>query len=412
MNVGYSGTLTRKNTFHGSDPQKPSTDTNVTPISVQTTVQPAVQHPGVHSGPIVNAEHLQHSPQPPKSPAKPEVLYATPSKSKRPPPPPPKRTNSIKCDSLQCHKDSSGSPSAAPSVGDPGSAPPASGNSAVVQPVVVQQQGQRAFTSCVAALSQRFQDPESNAGATSNDNSASEPAPLSKGVPVSDSMQSLPEPPTNDYVPPQCEEFPPPPPPISATSTASQNSNAQVSSVQSKSRNAPEQPLNHVLNQFEQSGNTGTIRRAAPQSVENSPAKQGFSCGRTEPSGHMESGVSSASTDTLPFANENVGTIKQRTAAAKPSIVSVSGGEDAMGTDMLTHSAADLEQSARQVDLNSGMFEDSGTSTIQRRPRPKLPPDVQGAASPHSSPQKTAQVVPLNRGKGNMGKIYLAMMIV
>ena len=73
---------------------------------------------------------------------------------------------------------------------------------------------------------------------------------------------------------------------------------------------------------------------------------------RTSSSGNIDS-------NTLPFANENVGTIKQRNQTPKPSIVSVSSGSDGEGE--------------RFVELNNSVFSDEGgeeggeTGTIKRR---------------------------------------------
>ena len=66
---------------------------------------------------------------------------------------------------------------------------------------------------------------------------------------------------------------------------------------------------------------------------------------RSESTTSFESTTSSSSTDsnTLPFANENVGTIKQRAAAVKPSIVQ----------------AFDAEDGQRNIDLNLAVFDNS-----------------------------------------------------
>lgn len=66
---------------------------------------------------------------------------------------------------------------------------------------------------------------------------------------------------------------------------------------------------------------------------------------RSESTTSFESTASSSSTDsnTLPFANENVGTIKQRVAATKPSIVQ----------------SFDSHDGQRSIDLNVGVFNDN-----------------------------------------------------
>jgi hypothetical protein len=98
---------------------------------------------------------------------------------------------------------------------------------------------------------------------------------------------------------------------------------------------------------------------------------------RNDSSASIDSNNSVSSTDsnTLPFANENVGTIKQRNAAAKPSIVTVSNDEDGEG---------------KSVDLNTSLFED-GSATMKRNPKV-------GLSSQEQSGQPTAQVNPLQRG--------------
>ena len=326
--TSYTGTLTRKSTYHD---QK-------TPVIVNSPVVPDLK---------------------PDGPTK-EILYATPNKGKRAPPPPPKRTNSIKNDSLQCHIDSTSS------VASPVHATPqsSSADTSVQQPVVHQQE-QRAFTSCVSAMSQRF---------ISETTTATTPSTLSS-VPRDDSMQSLPDAPNNDYSPSQNEDFPPPPPPINA-------------------KPAGHKDLNNVLQELQafrtKDTRTNTINRAASSAVDGGNSKQtSYSVGRTEPGGHMESGVSSASTDTLPFANENVGTIKQRAAPNKPSIVSVTEPSQSAADNF------DTVSTARTVDLNQMMFED-GTATVQRRRPP--PPDLQ--STPVSGSPHMAQVQPnAHRGK-------------
>ncbi len=86
----------------------------------------------------------------------------------------------------------------------------------------------------------------------------------------------------------------------------------------------------------------------------------GTEMSRKASSTSLDSTCSSSSTDTntLPFANENVGTIKQRNAANKASIVTVSGGGE----------GEEEEAHRRSVELNSSIF-DEGTDTVKRNPK-------------------------------------------
>ena len=150
------------------------------------------------------------------------------------------------------------------------------------------------------------------------------------------------------------EDFPPPPPSIATDVPV--NTNPSVLNT----------PLNNVIEQLEQQ--SLTLERVRSRKSEDQHRQNPDE----PPSNLLSTSVAqnSCSTDTLPFANENVGTIKQKNNQSKPSIVSVNNEED----------------SDRSVDLNYGMFEDN-TDTIRR----VKPPTPQAAAVGATSQRGTGK---------------------
>ena len=129
------------------------------------------------------------------------------------------------------------------------------------------------------------------------------------------------------------DDFPPPPPPLSATEH----------SVAS---------LNNVIQQLEQHVSThGPPEQPGESQQKQKDKSPGAAAAGLEPSASM----GSIDSNTLPFANENVGTIKQRSTSSKPSIVTRDGeGDDAT------------------VDLDQSLFED-GSSTVKRNKKANPP---------------------------------------
>ena len=213
------------------------------------------------------------------------------------------------------------------------------------------------FQDCVKSLSESFESgggPDAK-GAGGRRGSSESNASIS-------SLASVPEPP--HYTPSQNEDFPPPPPPLSGSPPGGAQATKQHGYNTS---NAPmrdtDNPLSDVIEQLQ--GKPGTRGPQQQQQHQRSAAEwnndsdgsdsdSGFeSVNRKSGSSIGSTACPTGSTDTLPFANENVGTIKSRSQNSKPSIVTVSNG--------------DGEEGERTVDVDSSFFEDSGT--IKRRPK-------------------------------------------
>ena len=177
--------------------------------------------------------------------------------------------------------------------------------------------------------------------------------------------ESLPAPPL-DYSPPQTDDFPPPPPPISAPSPLpldlgpSEAPNPLTEAIQELERQA-QSPCSTL----KKPKNKVKVDRGWKSDSDSDSGDSGFGAKRND----SMASIASTESNTLPFANENVGTIKQRAPAAKPTILSV-GGEE--GAD-------------REVDPT--LFED-GMSTIRRQPK------AEGATA-----HPMAEVPPQPRGK-------------
>ena len=166
------------------------------------------------------------------------------------------------------------------------------------------------------------------------------------------------------------ESFPTSAPLASTASSSSAESQSSMASQQFSFGDA-DNPLNEVIQQLEEQGKTGGEEEGVGASGQ--PSKDvklgdwqdehvdssgddsdtGTLPRRNKSTASLESAGSGCSTDsnTLPFANENVGTIKQRNPANKPSIVTVSGGGD-----------------DKQMDLNCDLFEEE-TGTMKRNPK-------------------------------------------
>lgn len=274
-----------------------------------------------------------HSPKhvsvntPPSSPSQHSPNSVNQLKSKKAPPPPPKRTNSMRSDSHGSHQEiqrSNSSP--APPVPSP-------------KPTHLQQQPPASPSpnpSPQPNLQHKPQIPQSpKPQLQSKPQSLPSPKPQQAQVPPiraqlprSDSdisAESLPAPPL-EYSPCDEEDFPPPPPPIDTGHTSPRPEHRPAAEVK---------------------------RNESTTSIDSTTS------------------VSSTESNTLPFANENVGTIKQRNPPAKPSIVAVSG-----------------EEEDKNVDLNASLFAgDYDSDTIKRNPR--------SAGQLLDSPSHSGKVAPL-----------------
>lgn len=328
-------------------------------VSPSATAAPASPKPQVMpkpASPLHVATHHSPPSQPSGSPT---------GRSKKAPPPPPKRTHSIRNDAPPTPPIRQDSVSAVPTFSVTTTAtvspnhsknpPNANKNSVPVvvavpkqQPApvelaaVLEQQHQQlqekpqpqapqtqAFASCVKSLSERF----------------------GKKSEIEGSQESL----SSDS-----DDFPPPPPPIAMDIITPKIHNYGIPSRSDihhvpptvrdyamhghhpgfQTRLKPLQPSDGPLARGEQHSLSvaspvqrrvspgrdvpaSTAPQVAPKGAETGSFSSNLVDKRSESTTSFESTASSSSTDsnTLPFANENVGTIKQRAVATKPSIV-------------------------------------------------------------------------------------------
>ncbi|XP_055955084.1 caskin-2 isoform X2 [Patella vulgata] len=184
------------------------------------------------------------------------------------------------------------------------------------------------------------------------------------------------------------EDFPPPPPPIAMDIITPKIRNYGIPSkteksvppefvVQNKIKKDMSQSLHEKLSDRSFVG--GQIRRhvspgrdlvksqGRDKMTDVEIIKANFCEKRSDSTSSFEStsSVSSGDSNTLPFANENVGTIKQRIGnVAKPSIVTSMDGMDG----------------ERNIDLNSGLFDESCSAqfiphnNLMSRSAPVVPP--------------------------------------
>lgn len=363
-NPGYSGTLGRKSSFSKPEPIYD------TPSSEMSQSSPSLHHSPVASRSSSAGSTPAGTPQ--HYAVTPMTRAGSGTIGRKAPPPPPKRTNSIKCEGPGPYVDRNVQRTVSVSEEHPHQKQPQQQQQQ--QPETNQHrpavpQPKPAFSGCVNSLNQRFQGNSNN-----KDEVSSPPVTLRERPPALDSRNakddgrrdssssdmSLPEAP-NEYTPPQEEDFPPPPPPISAPTPTGPTHYTDC-----------DNPLTEVIERLERNSN---------QSNSDSGVGAGFSGKRNESSASLDSTHSVSSTDlnTLPFANENVGTIKQRNPSSKPSIVTVSSGE---------------ESADKNVGLNTSVFEESDTGTMKRKPQASAE-----AAAASSSAQPMAQVQPLQRGE-------------
>ena len=173
------------------------------------------------------------------------------------------------------------------------------------------------------------------------------------------SLANVPEP--MNYTPSQSEEFPPPPPPISTSPNYTQSLAQNMSNQETRLGETldTDNPLSDVIEQLERKTGHSDSRQIVNHEWQDSGTDES---GSDSDSGYepkqglniAQCAAYTGSTDTLPFANENVGTIKSRNQSSKPSILTVSNDEG--------------EDGERVVDVDTSFFEDSGT--IKRKPKP------------------------------------------
>ena len=310
-------------------------------------------------------------------------------RSKKAPPPPPKRTHSIRNDSAppvankgdavnvfpvttspsmgtasapaaNTANNSGKKPSSSipPSASTPATAAPAKSEPAVAEKP--QPQGQ-AFASCVKSLSERFGSKKSEIEgsqeslSSDSDDFPPPPPPIAMdiitpkihnyGIPSKSDMHHTP-PHVRDYSMHSHHAHPAP-----AQKDYSGGFQSRLKTLQA-SEGGGARPDQHSL-----MASAPPLKRISPgrdipaTSTPHERAKDAdapvipsnLSDKRSESTTSFESTTSSSSTDsnTLPFANENVGTIKQRAAAIKPSIVQT----------------VDTGDGQKSVDLNMALFE-------------------------------------------------------
>ncbi|KAK2149385.1 hypothetical protein LSH36_454g01035 [Paralvinella palmiformis] len=300
-----------------------------------------------------------------------EMPCSKPTGKKIPPPPPPKRTNSMKCNMnkvgqvLELHADDKN----AADVQDSQRTNELPQN--VVKP---------AFSGSASAIDNRSLEPQesdlaerlsSTGTAIVNNGSASKPASYSNMV--GDYMSSDIDGPLTTVIQ-QLEQ---------GASTSSLDPAAVAASNQDLDGQNPDW-------RHDKSYEKDRCDSERVHSTSSSPTLE-----RSSSSGAID-------TNTLPFANENVGTIKQRNPNSKTSIVSVNSSEDGDGGGT----------GAANVNLNLSVFDD-GTSTIKRNssvnsqnhvdtirhngPQKKVPPPV--------SPRNKARNVALSAERIDSGDV-------
>ncbi len=349
----------------------------------------------------------------PQSPATGQYVTGSPGSGgsptgKKAPPPPPKRTNSIKSDHhppmlRKSHHQSGKSngngedtrnssitqqqPPPPPTKDSTPPRPPLPQNyvssnvpRAPQQPPHSQQQPPNGggdgtgFQDCVKSLSERFERSGGNSGQGEAGVGNSGVRRGSSGSSTSlSSLASVPDPP--HYTPSQNEDFPPPPPPLSNAPSD------RTTATSAQHRDSHSNPLSDVIDQLQGRSGAGgaasqhnhpAVRQGAQtpdwglNDSDESDSDSGFES-RKSGSSIGSAACPTGSTDTLPFANENVGTIKSRSQNSKPSIVTVTGGD------------GEGDEGERTVDLDTSFFQDSGT--IKRKPKSDQPaPPQDGAA--------------------------------
>ncbi len=402
---GYSGTLGRKSTFHQSEP------------IYDLPADLASSQPGSPACSGSNSCNISH------------YAVSPVNRTKKPPPPPPKRTNSIKSESIVSYKKTS-SEGSTPTSGSYIQSPQQPGFSSCVKslsdkfahqdssdgnsPVGSPHKGGTLERPKRGTLERpkggTLERPKGGSLERPKGGSLERPKggtldrhkPVvadkpkkggtlerpkqldtagqmedgadsnSKPLPRSESDNiSLPDQPIYDYTPPQCDDFPPPPPPISAT-TPRQHIITNNYAVAADDNN----PLTEAIHRLE---HTSSRKSLSDWKDDDSDTDSGFGAKRNESSSSIDSTGTITSADMLPFANENVGTIKQRNNSNnKPSIVTVSmeeGGE-------------------KSLDLNSSIFSDNddGTATVKRNPKAVSTPVVPAAAQAQSLPRGEHQI--------------------
>lgn len=247
-----------------------------------------------------------------------DASCSKPAGKKVPPPPPPKRTNSMKCNMNKVGQMLEPHPEDKNNINVQGSPQTSELPQPTAKPLYV--------NSTMTENNKSLEAWENNVTVTAISNTASISQPVSYSAM------------TGDYIPPEMDG-----------------------------------PLNTVIQQLEQ--NVSAAASIKPAVTMNSPHVDGKSASwqqddvfdedqaesehvhNTSSSPTLESSSSSGAidTNTLPFANENVGTIKQRNPNNKTSIVSVNSSEE--GDNGMAGSDT--------VDLNFSVFDD-GMSTVRR----------------------------------------------
>ena len=328
--LATNGSLKRRTSEHVYDipqtgpPRSTGNYVNYPPLSMQQQVQ----GPG---GPIYVSTQFEQSRQPGGSPRGPQ---SSPGRGKKAPPPPPKRTHSIRTAESNISKSTTNTNTTNVLSTPPPLHP---------KPTMVATPQQQAFVNCVQSLSERF-------GKNSGDN-------------------------TGDNLSSDGEDLPPPPPPVAmdlitpkvhnygllgkndkttsgeymlqqrlkrdSNSAANGNSGSE-SSFGVKLRQAQTESQTHAnyvnIDQASAVLSQSSVQENIPKETDSQPCVQS-SVGepakdnlitheldkkRKDSSGsECNASTSSLDSNTLPFANENVGTIKQRTPSAKPSLVMV-----------------------------------------------------------------------------------------
>ena len=329
--LATNGSLKRRTSEHIYDipqagpPRSTGNYVNYPPVSMQ-------QLPQSPGGPLYVSTQYEQSRPPSGSP---RTSQGSPGgRGKKAPPPPPKRTNSIR--TAESKLGTSSEPSSVLSTPPP----------LHPKPTMAASPQQQAFVNCVQSLSERF-------GKNSSENAG-------------DNLSS------------DGEDLPPPPPPVAMdlitpkvhnygllgkndkttsgeymlqqrlkrdSSSAANNGNSGGESPfgvklrQAQTESQPQPHANYVnIDQASAVMSQNSVQETLPkqndsqtcvqnnldETAKESVIRNGLDKKRKDSSGsECNASTSSLDSNTLPFANENVGTIKQRIPSAKPSLVMV-----------------------------------------------------------------------------------------
>ncbi|KAK3586047.1 hypothetical protein CHS0354_033170 [Potamilus streckersoni] len=318
---------------------------------------------------------------------------------KNPPPPPPKRTHSVKSGPGPVSNSEGNKPSAAV-LGTASSVP-----SVPAKPTVTMPPQQQAFVNCVQSLAERFgkkSEEISNADAQSSDG----------------------------------EDLPPPPPPVAMDLITPKIHNYGLLGKSDKTSSGEYMLQQRLKREGSSGANSGSssvesvfgvklqkLHQQQQQQSENLDLSknsgqengsvnimQSSNKERKDSTGSNDGNMSSASSDsnTLPFANENVGTIKQRIPPMKPSIVAIDDsidGEAEENTSVFTDVSNNTLKRIQLKPIYSASVTATvspTTTTVVQKLRPPVPVKPTGHHTDRQDQSRTAKSGDVLREIDNM----------